>query len=61
MPGTQFYRTSLCHCPNVASSGASRLRKSSPLSGEPEPTPLPLSSPILRSNVAESRNHIVEK
>ena len=27
-PGTQFYRTSLCHCPNVAS-GASRRRKSS--------------------------------
>jgi hypothetical protein len=28
-PGTQFYRTSLCHCPNVASAGASRRRKSS--------------------------------
>jgi hypothetical protein len=27
-PGTQFYRTSLCHCPNVASAGASRRRKS---------------------------------
>jgi hypothetical protein len=27
-PGTQFYRTSHCHCPNVASAGASRRRKS---------------------------------
>ena len=34
VPGTQFYRTSLCHCPNAASAGASRWRKSSPLRGE---------------------------
>ena len=32
MPGTQFYRTGLCHCPNVASAGASRrLSKPTPI------------------------------
>jgi hypothetical protein len=60
-PGTQFYRTSLCHCPNVASAGASRRRKSSLRRCEPSQH-LALYRPlILRSNITEPCNDIVEK
>ncbi len=56
MPGTQFYRTSLCHCPDVASSGASRGRKSSPLTRRTRTSTAAVvpSVLMLRSNVLSS-------
>ena len=33
--GTQFYRTGLCHCPNVASAGASPVAKVGPYAANP--------------------------
>jgi len=66
VPGTQFYRAGLRHCRNIAGAGVSRGSRRKSRSGESEPVPLPLYGRavrlnILRSNVAEPRNDIVEK